>query len=201
MPSPPSRVLTVEGVDLTLEVERKRVKNVNARLTGRHLRVSAPLTISAGELERIVGELARTLLRRRRQREINRGDGLLKTARRIASRFPQAPDVREVWFSTTQRARWGSYAPAMGSIRLHAALASMPSWVLEAVIAHELAHVFHRDHSPAFWELLRAACPDADRARAFLAGVSWLARRWESLAPSERVQLGAGQLPDDEGDA
>jgi hypothetical protein len=65
----------------------------------------------------------------------------------------------------------------------------MPRWVLEAVVAHELAHVIHQDHSPAFWKLLRRICPDTDRAKAFLSGVSWLGLNWEKLPPVERALL------------
>ena len=78
---------------------------------------------------------------------------------------------------------------ATGAVRLHAALREMPRWVLTAVLAHELAHAFHPDHSDAFWSLLRRVCPDADRSRAFLTGVSWLARRWDEIPPVERALL------------
>jgi predicted metal-dependent hydrolase len=57
------------------------------------------------------------------------------------------------------------------------------------VIAHELAHAFHADHSAAFWELARKVCPKTDRASAFLEGVSWIAERWERLPPVERALL------------
>jgi predicted metal-dependent hydrolase len=194
----PATKITVDGVTLELVVTRKRVKRVNARLRGAALLVSAPLTVPSVELHRMIGTLARTLLRRRRARELN-GDGdVAALARRIAARFPRAPKVAEVAFSTTQRARWGSYSPATGTIRLNAALRHMPGWVLEAVVAHELAHVFHHTHSAAFWALVRSVCPDTDRARAFLAGVSWLAGRWPSLPAVERSQL--GELPEDGGE-
>lgn len=184
----PARI-SVDGVTLDLVVTRKRVRNVNARLRGSTLLVSSPPGISVAELERVITALARTLLRRRRTRELN-GDGALdELVRRIAARFPDPPHVGPVVLSTTQRSRWGSYSAATGTIRLNAALSHMPAWVLEAVVAHELAHVFHRDHSAAFWTLVRRVCPETDRARAFLAGVSWLAGRWASLPAVERSQL------------
>ncbi len=65
----------------------------------------------------------------------------------------------------------------------------MPPWVLEAVVAHELAHVSYPNHSPEFWKLLHTVCPETDRATAFLAGVTWLGRRWEALPPVERTLL------------
>lgn len=57
-------------------------------------------------------------------------------------------------------------------------------------MVHELAHVFHPDHSPAFWRLLRDVCSDTDRAEAFLAGVSWLADHHGEPPPVERELLG-----------
>lgn len=85
-----------------------------------------------------------------------------------------------------------SYSTRTKTVRLNAALRGMPGWVLEAVVAHELAHVFHPDHSPAFWELLGRACPESGRAEAFLAGVGWFARNIEVMPPVERELLSAG---------
>jgi predicted metal-dependent hydrolase len=184
------RAICVDGVTLALRVVRKPVKNVNARLVGGELRVSAPPQVPAAELDAIVERLARRLLRRVRAAEINRDGAALELARRVAASFDPPPTVADVRFATTQTARWGSYSTRTGIVRLHAALREMPEWVLAAVLAHELAHAVHPDHSPAFWRLLRGVCPDTDRADAFLAGVSWAARRWRDLPPVERSLLG-----------
>ncbi len=183
------RRIEVEGRRLELVVTRKRVKNVNARLVGDELRVSAPPGVPEGELAGIVERLARRLVRRLRADEVNRDGRALELARAVARGFPQRPEIAEVRFVTTQRARWGSYSERTRVVRLHAALRQMPEWVLEAVVAHELAHAVHADHSPAFWALVRSVCPDTDRARAFLEGVSWIARRWQRLPPVERALL------------
>ncbi len=183
------RPLEVDGVALELKVVRKRVKNINARLNGKVLSVSAPHRVSARELDETILQLARRLVRRSRADVVNSNGGANGIARKVAARFPNPPEVAEVRFVTNQMARWGSYSCQTGIIRLNAALRQMPPWVLEAVVAHELAHVFHLDHSPAFWELVRSVCPKTDRARAFLEGVTWLASSWDSLPPVERSQL------------
>jgi len=183
------RPLEVDGVALELKVVRKRVKNINARLNGKVLSVSAPHRVSARELDETILQLARRLVRRSRADVVNSNGGANGIARKVAARFPNPPEVAEVRFVTNQMARWGSYSSQTGIIRLNAALRQMPPWVLEAVVAHELAHVFHLDHSPAFWELVRSVCPKTDRARAFLEGVTWLASSWDSLPPVERSQL------------
>ena len=189
MAAEPERRITVDGVELALVVERKRVKNVNARLAGEMLRVSAPLAMSAARLDETIVELARRLLRRAHARRVNGEHDAVALARRVARRFPTPPRVEGVEFSAAGEARWGSYSATTRTVRLHAALRHMPPWVLEAVVAHELAHTAHLDHSPAFWALARTACPDTDRARAFLAGVSWLAHAWATLPPLERALL------------
>ena len=140
-------------------------------------------------LDQVIPELARKLLRRARAHQINADGDALALARRVAQRFPATPAVDQVQFVTTQESLWGSYSPATRTIRLNAALREMPRWVLEAVMAHELAHVFHHNHGPGFWKLLRSVDPAVDRADVFLDGVSWLGRRWDALPPVERALL------------
>ena len=183
------RNLEVDGVALEVTVTRKRVKNINVRLHGRQLSVSAPHRVPVAELDETIVELARKLVRRSRADALNSDGGAETLARKTAARFPDPPKVAEVLFVTNQTAQWGSYSRQTGIIRLNAALRQMPPWVLEAVVAHELAHTVHLDHSPEFWELARSVCPGTDRARAFLEGVSWLAAAWDDLPPVERWQL------------
>jgi predicted metal-dependent hydrolase len=45
--------------------------------------------------------------------------------------------------------------------------------VIDYVIAHELAHRVHPNHSPAFWEFLTAAYPRTERARGFIEGMGF----------------------------
>jgi predicted metal-dependent hydrolase len=184
-----TKTLEVDGVDLELRVVRKRVKNINARLHGKTLSVSAPHRVTVRELDETILELARKLIRRSRADALNADGGAEEIARKVASRFPDPPEVAEVRFVTNQTSQWGSYSLQTGIVRLNAALRQMPPWVLEAVVAHELAHTFHLDHSPEFWELVRSVCPKTDRARAFLEGVSWLAAAWDDLPTVERSQL------------
>jgi predicted metal-dependent hydrolase len=184
-----NRTVTVEGVTLVARIVRKRVRNINVRLVGDELRVSAPHRVPRAELDEIMRTLAGRLVRRAREREVNADGAAVRVARRVASRFPTPPKVDDVRFVTNQRARWGSYSVRTGTVRLSAALRHMPGWVLEAVVAHELAHAFHADHSRMFWELVRSVCPTTDRARAFLDGVTWLADHADDLPPVERSQL------------
>jgi predicted metal-dependent hydrolase len=66
-----------------------------------------------------------------------------------------------------QRWRWGSCSP-QAHICLNWRLVSMPAWVRDYVLIHELMHLRRMDHSPAFWKLVAAACPDFREARQWL---------------------------------
>ena len=200
MSSTDPETITVDGVTLTLLIERKRVKNINARLHESTLSISAPLHTPQATLDQVIPDLARRLVRRVRARQVNAEEDALALANKVAARFPNRPAVAHVEFVTTQQARWGSYSSATRSIRLNAALREMPRWVLEAVVAHELAHVTHHDHGAGFWKLLRTVYPATDRADAFLAGVSRLGRRWEQLPPIERALLTRANAYIDDGE-
>jgi predicted metal-dependent hydrolase len=66
-----------------------------------------------------------------------------------------------------QRWRWGSCSRA-GHICLNWRLVTMPDWVRDYVIIHELMHLKRMDHSKRFWKLVANACPDFLRARRYL---------------------------------
>ena len=68
---------------------------------------------------------------------------------------------------SSARTRWGS-ANADGSIRLHWRLVHFALPIIDYVVAHELAHLRHMDHSPRFWDVVRSVVPDYEAARANL---------------------------------
>jgi predicted metal-dependent hydrolase len=70
-----------------------------------------------------------------------------------------------------QEQRWGSCTPSTGSIRLSHRLQGMPSWVIDYVLVHELAHLLERKHSKAFWKMVDRY-PRAERAKGYLEGVA-----------------------------
>lgn len=65
--------------------------------------------------------------------------------------------------------RWGS-AKSDGSIRLHWRLMQFSPGVVDYVVAHELAHLRHMDHSDRFWQTVASVVPDYAVWRARLKG-------------------------------
>lgn len=65
------------------------------------------------------------------------------------------------------KARWGSCSRD-GHICLNWRLVRMPEWVRDYVLIHELMHLRQMNHSPAYWALVAAACPEYREARTWL---------------------------------
>src|SRR5699024_841505 len=65
------------------------------------------------------------------------------------------------------RSRWGSCS-SRGRLMFSWRLAMAPDQVLDYVAAHEVAHLAHMDHSPAFWAVVTALFPAHPQARQWL---------------------------------
>jgi predicted metal-dependent hydrolase len=87
-------------------------------------------------------------------------------ARKLAKQYG-LPRPKTVRWVDNMRQRWGSCTPDARSIRVSARLAAYPSWVLDYVLMHELAHFVHHNHGAKFDELVDRY-PLAERARGFL---------------------------------
>ncbi|HTK05139.1 MAG TPA: SprT family zinc-dependent metalloprotease [Candidatus Eisenbacteria bacterium] len=67
-------------------------------------------------------------------------------------------------FIKNLRRNWGSCSEA-GNLNFNYKLALLPERLSEYVVLHELCHLAHFDHSPAFWKLVVRLMPDAKLRR------------------------------------
>ena len=160
-------------VEVRRSARRKRTLTV-FREQGR-LVALVPARLTAAQERSLLPPLVERFLRRETRRTLPVStDELTDRARRLHEAYlaPRVaaplPSFSVRWVDNQQR-RWGSCSSDSGSIRLSSRLRTMPLWVSDYVLLHELAHLFVPSHSPQFHHLL-AGYPDLDRARAFLQG-------------------------------
>ncbi len=65
------------------------------------------------------------------------------------------------------RSRWGS-CTAAGSVMFNWRVVMAPETVQHYLVVHELAHLRHMNHGPAFWALVAIHAPDMAAAEAWL---------------------------------
>jgi Protein of unknown function DUF45 len=149
---------------LAIELRRgsARRRHVEGVLRGETLVVSYPVRMSRAEAATIAVELRERMERRLARERID----LPGRARRLARELELPLPARIEW-SDRQQHRWGSCTPVDRCIRVSSRLAAFPTWVLDYVLVHELAHLRHADHGPEFRALVERY-PRAERAIGFL---------------------------------
>ncbi len=65
------------------------------------------------------------------------------------------------------KSRWGSCS-SMHNINYSWRIALAPETVIDYLIAHEVAHLRHQDHSRAFWRCVRELYPEAEAGKVWL---------------------------------
>lgn len=140
----------------------KRRKTISARQVGDVLRVSIPATMTKADEDRWVGEMVRRMERRSTAAEVD----LTERAAALAARL-DLPVPESIRWVDNQESRWGSCTPVDRSIRISTRIGGFPSWVVDYVIVHELAHLAVAGHNDRFWALV-GQYPKAERARGFL---------------------------------
>lgn len=225
------RTICLKGTLASYTLERKRVKNVNLRVRGGEIFVSAPrwvpLAVIEGLLDEradyILGALARTEktvpsslkegasipfcgsslsleLCYAPKTSVTAEAGILRIALRAPEDEARVRQALEKWYRTeserlcrasferlwphfaalgvpypeirmrAMRSCWGNCRPAKRVVTFNSRLAAVPEDCIEYVVAHELTHFLHADHSPSFYRSLAGVIPD------------WKARR-RSLRP------------------
>ena len=134
-------------VDVVRSKRRKRT--VQAYVVDGRVRVLVPAGLPGDEEARLVD----TMVARATRRFTSATVDLSSRARYLARRY-DLPVPEMIEWSDRQMARWGSCTPTDSKIRVSNRLATMPAWVLDWVLVHELAHLSVPDHGERFQALV-----------------------------------------------
>ena len=74
--------------------------------------------------------------------------------------------VRRVTLKDT-KSRWGSCS-SQSNINYNWRIILAPAHVIDYLVCHEVSHLAHQDHSPAFWNCVASLCPDYEDGRRWL---------------------------------
>jgi len=158
---------------IAYELVRKRVKNLNLRLTAGQVRLSVPNRCPIREADRLIQEksawIAAALRRLEEERAVplppppprKECEALLRRSLErvyplVAPLGVTMPELK----LRAMRSQWGNCHWAQGYITLNTALARCPEELRDYVALHELVHFLHRGHGPDFYARMDALMPD-----------------------------------------
>ena len=167
-----------DGKSLAVTVKRDNRLKKNARW-GKEpdgsLLVRIPYRLPNSEIPRLLKTI-QGQLSRQRKRAKSRTDADLEARARHINRtyFNNRIQWEAIRWVPSMKTRLGSCTSGGatdGHIRISEAIKEWPTWVIDYIIAHELTHRLHPNHSSAFWQTITDAYPLAERARGFIKGI------------------------------
>ncbi|MDA0676338.1 MAG: SprT family zinc-dependent metalloprotease, partial [Proteobacteria bacterium] len=140
-------------------------------LTIRHLADRGPPVLREGAVINVRGDATHLP---RRLTDWLRGRARAEIEARARTKAEQLDkDIASITIRDT-RTRWGSCS-VRGGLSFSWRLVMAPEAVLDYVVAHEVAHLRHHDHSQAFWQTAATLTADMDAPR------DWLRRHGPAL--------------------
>ncbi len=141
----------------------KENKKVQAKLRGKYLEMTLPEETQDSEVRKIVKTAMWDWYRKRAQKKIR--ESVRYYCKKIGIQEPQ-------FRVKNQYKRWGSCTSKnILNFNLRAVMA--PKSQLDYVIAHELCHIKHKNHSTQFWKLLQSIMPDYKERKEKLRKEGW----------------------------
>lgn len=167
-------ILSASDINSLMEVKiirsRQRKKTVSAQVVEGQFVVRAPAGMSDAELQPIIENLQKRLEKRQAKTALD-DKALHRRAQELNRQYFKGKlKWKSIKWVANQNNRFGSCTPANGTIRLSHRLATMPTFVRDYVIVHELAHLIEANHGSRFWKLVNRY-PKTERARGYLMAV------------------------------
>lgn len=156
----PARVRFLAGASVPLRGEPHRIvhwSRVRGATRASMDQDGAAVIVASGDVAAVPGRIRRFLV------EEAMGD-LRDAVARHAARIDAKP-LRVTLRDTTSR--WGSCS-STGALSFSWRLILSPSFVLDYLAAHEVAHLRELNHSHRFWKIVHDICPATEQAEAWL---------------------------------
>lgn len=167
------RMVDTPAGPIAYELERKRVKNLNLRLTAGRVALSIPMRCPLREADRLIEEKSGWIVSTLRGLEEpppvplpppparQACEALLRASLERAHRLVAPLGVAMPALKLrAMRSQWGNCHWAQGYVTLNTALARCPEALRDYVALHELVHFLHHGHGPDFHARMDSLMPD-----------------------------------------
>jgi predicted metal-dependent hydrolase len=168
------------GLSVTVSVRRDRRLKKSSRWQWQakdSILLRVPYRLPNRIVNEIVEKIAAQLKKQERLAERRTDAGLQQRAEALNRKyFNGRIEWRAIRWVSNMNARLGSCTNGgvtEGHIRISDKIKDWPQWVVDYIIAHEMVHRLHPNHSQAFWETLTGGYPLVERARGFIRGVGF----------------------------
>ena len=170
---------------VTIIRSQRRKKTIQTKYGDGHLWIYLPAGMNPKEEQRWIDRMIQKSQRWEQKKTLKESDGWLRRrAQELNKRYFNGILVFSIQFVTNQNSRYGSCSSLDKSIRISNRVKTMPSWVQDYIIIHELTHLIYPDHSKKFWETVDQYTY-AERAKGYLIALGTEKINEEIESPAE----------------
>jgi predicted metal-dependent hydrolase len=153
---------------VTVIRSRRRKKTIQTKSGDGRLWIYLPAGMSVKEEQKWIDRMIKRHERWEQKKTVKESDAwLCQRAEELNKIYFDGVLEYSIRFVTNQHQRYGSCTSVDRSIRISDRVKTMPSWVQDYIIIHELAHLLYPDHSKKFWETVNRY-KYAERAKGYL---------------------------------
>jgi predicted metal-dependent hydrolase len=168
------------GKQITIIVRRdKRLKKSSRwlREPDGSILVRIPYRLPKRQIQDLLDQIAAQLEKREVLSERRTDEELQQRAETINKKYfegkIQWSAIRWVGNMNHRLGSCSNGGPTDGHIRISDRIRNWPQYVIDYIIAHELVHRLHPNHSKEFWDEVREGYPLADKAIGFVEGIGF----------------------------
>jgi predicted metal-dependent hydrolase len=156
---------------ITIVRSPRRKRTIQTKYTNGRLWIYLPTGMSQSEENKWINKMIQRNQRSEQKRILRKSDSwLLHRAQFFNKKYFHGELDFSITYVSNQNSRFGSCTSVDKTIRISEKVKTMPSWVQDYVIIHELTHLIYSDHSKKFWEKVNQY-PYAERAKGYLIAI------------------------------
>jgi len=156
------------SAQITIIRSQRRKKTIQTKYGDGHLWIYLPAGMSSREEQQWIERMIERNSQWEKRKSRTKSDSwLMQRAQELNDKYFDGTLDFSIKYVTNQKSRFGSCTSMDRTIRISEQVRSMPTWVQDYVIIHELTHLMFPDHSKEFWAKVNSY-PYSERAKGYL---------------------------------